>query len=84
MRDPNVLYGPAEPRDPRARPLRKTGVPPPPRDATPDPARHAEILVTERGAGAALELAEIYADLTRSAYWQLVEAAVRRLIGPRR
>ena len=44
----------------------------------------AELLVGERGAGAALELAEIYADLTRSAYWRLVEVAARRIIGPRR
>jgi hypothetical protein len=81
MRDPSVLHEPAEARDPRARPLRKTAAPLP-GDATPDPARHAELLVAERGAGPALELAELYADLTRSRYWHLVEAAVRRIIGP--
>ncbi len=83
MRDFSVLHQPAEPRAPRAQPLRITAAPPP-GDAAPDPARHAELLVGERGAGAALELAEIYADLTRSAYWRLVEVAVRRIIGPRR
>ena len=68
-------------RDPRAQRLRKSASPPPAGGPpTPDPSAHAQLLVAQRGPGAALELAELYADLTRSAYWQFVEAAVRRII----